>query len=103
MRRQLLARGLACDVQVGADRGVAAGDVEADADDRDLVPVGGDAADRHDVAEVAVGHQRRALGAAGDVLELRERVRLVLAEDGDLCVGSHYWKGLRNSELRSQN
>ena len=28
-----------------------------------------------------VGHQRGALGAAGDVLELRERVRLVLAED----------------------
>ena len=44
----------------------------------------GDAADRHDVAEMAVRHQRGALGAAGDVLELRERVRLVLAEDGDL-------------------
>ena len=46
--------------------------------------VGGDAADRHHVAEVAVRHQRGALGAAGDVLELRQRVRLVLAEDSDV-------------------
>ena len=67
--------------QVGADRGVAAGDVEADADDRDLFAVRRDAADRHDVAQVAVRHERGPLGAAGNVLELRERVRLVLAED----------------------
>ena len=71
--------------QIGANRGVAAGDVEADADDRHLLAVGGDAADRHDVAEVAVGHERGALGAAGDVLELRQRVRLVLAEDRRRC------------------
>ena len=74
--------------EVGADRGVAAGDVEPDADDRHLFLVGGDAADRHHVADVAVGHQRRALGAAGDVLELRERVRLVLAEDRSLVSSS---------------
>ena len=49
--------------EVGADRGVAAGDVEADADDGHLVAVRRDAADRHDVADVAVGHERRSLGA----------------------------------------
>jgi hypothetical protein len=33
---------------------------------------------------VAVGHQRGTLGARRDVLELGDRARLVLAEDGDL-------------------
>ena len=75
-------------VQIGADRRVAAGDVEADAHDRDLLAIGGDAADRHHVAEVAVGHQRRALGAARDVGQLGQGVRLVLAEDGDVR-GAH--------------
>ena len=56
--------------QIGADRGVAAGDVEAHADDGDLVAICRDAADRHDVAEVAVGHEGRPFGAAGHVLEL---------------------------------
>ena len=60
-------------LRVGANRGVAARDVEADADDGDLVVVGGDAADGHDVADVAVGHQRDALGARGDVVQLLQR------------------------------
>ncbi len=45
-----------------------------------------DAADRHDVAQVAVGHQGRAIGAAGDILELLHRVRLVLAEHGHVLL-----------------
>jgi hypothetical protein len=51
--------------QVGANRRVAARDVEAHADHRDLFVVAGDAADRHDVTQVAVGHDRQAVGAAG--------------------------------------
>ena len=70
--------------QVGANRRVAAGDVEPDADHRHLLGVGSHAADRHDVAQMPVGHQRRALGAAGDIVELRQRVGFVLAEDGDV-------------------
>ena len=73
--------------QVGADGRVAARDVEADAHDGHLVAVCRDPANRHDVAEVAVRHEGRPLGAAGDVLELRERVRLVRAEDGDVVHG----------------
>ena len=68
-------------MQVGADRRVAARDVEADADDRDLIAVRGDAANGHDIADVAVGHERGSLGATGDILQLGDRVRLVLAED----------------------
>jgi hypothetical protein len=60
--------------QVGADGGVAAGDVEAHADHGDLVAVRGHPADRHHVAHVAVGHQRGTLGARGHVLELAEGV-----------------------------
>jgi hypothetical protein len=44
--------------QVGTDGGVAARDVEAHAHDRDLVAVGRHATDGHDVAHVAVGHER---------------------------------------------
>jgi hypothetical protein len=70
--------------EVGPDRRVAAGNVEADADDRHLVAIRRHAADRHHVAEMPVGHQRRPCGAAGDILELRQRVRLMLAEHGDV-------------------
>ena len=75
--------------EIGADRGVAARDVEADADHRHLLAVRGHPADRHDVAQMAVRHEGGPLGTAGDVLELRERVRLVLAEDGDLVRRGH--------------
>ena len=70
--------------EVRADRGVAARDVEADADNRYLLAVRGDAADGHDVADVAVGHESRALRAARDVMELAERALFVLTEYG--CV-----------------
>ncbi len=69
--------------QVGTDGGIAASDVETDADHRNLFVVGGHPADRHDVADVAVGHERGALRTAGDVLELRQRASVVLAEDGN--------------------
>ncbi len=86
-RRKLLGEGGRV-LQIGADRGVAAGDVETDTNHGDLLVVGGDTADRHHVAEMAVGHEGGALGAAGDVLELREGLRFVLAEDRDPA-GSH--------------
>ena len=69
--------------EVGADGGVAAGDVEVVASHRHHLVVGRHSADRHDVAEVAVGHQGGALGAAGDVLELRPGV-VVVSENGGL-------------------
>ena len=84
LRQPIDEAGRAVQRQVGANRGVAAGDVETDADHRHLPGVGRHAADRHDVAQVPVGHQRRAFGAAGDVVELRQRVRFVVAEDGDV-------------------
>jgi len=67
--------------QVGTNRCVTTRDVEADADDGNLVPVRGDAADWHDVADVAVGHERGVFGAGADVLELRECGGIVGAED----------------------
>ena len=67
--------------EVGANRGVAAGDVEADADDGHLVAVGRDATDRHDVAHVAVGHEGCVHCLFANVLELDERLFFVLSED----------------------
>src|SRR6185295_1921258 len=67
--------------EIGADRGVSARDVEADADHRHLVPVRGHTANRHDVAKVAVRHQRRTFGAAGHVVEFRQRLGFVLAKN----------------------
>src|SRR5699024_6767399 len=46
----------------------------------DLSAVGGDPADRHDVAEVPVSHQRRALGTGGHVPQLPEGAFFMLAE-----------------------
>ena len=67
-------------MQVGPDRCVAARDVESHAGDADLVVVGRHTADRHDVAQVAVGHEGGVLGAARDPLKLGERLLLVLPE-----------------------
>ena len=67
--------------EVGADRGVAAGDVEADTDHGDLVAVRGHAADRHDVAEMTVGHQRRTHGPRRHVLQLTDRQLVMVPED----------------------
>ena len=76
--------GRALQREVGANRRVSAGDVEPDADDRDLSAVRRDAADGHHVADVTVGHQGRPLGAARDVGELRERLGIVMAEHVDV-------------------
>ena len=62
------------------NRGVSAGDVEADACDAHPVAVRGHAADGHDVAEVAVCHERGVVGALGDAGELGQRLFLVLPE-----------------------
>ena len=64
-------------------RHVAAGDVEADAGDRDVLRIGHDPADRLRVAEVAVGAQHRSRRRAyrGTTRKLRDRARVVLAED----------------------
>src|SRR5688572_2060004 len=78
-----------CPLQVGSDRRVAAGDVEADADNGHLIAVGGDAANRHDVAQVTVGHQRSPFSAARNVLELRQRLWLVLSKDRELAHGGN--------------
>ena len=56
-----------------------------DADDRDLLAVGGDAADRHHVAEMTVGHQCGTLRAARHIGELCQRLRFVIAEDCGLA------------------
>src|SRR5687768_8258606 len=76
--------GRTCPREIGSDRRIAAGDVEPDADDGDLLAIGGHTTNRHDVTEVTVGHQRDPLRAAGDVLELRHRSRLVFTEDSNL-------------------
>ena len=71
--------------QAGADRVVAAADVEADAGGADVVAVGDDAADRHGVAEVAVGAED-ALGALlrrDARLELPDGLLVVVAEDAE--------------------
>ncbi len=64
-------------------RHIAAGDVEADAGDRDVLRIGHDPADRLRVAEVAVGAQHRSRRRAdrGAARQLRDRARVVLAED----------------------
>ncbi len=67
--------------EVRADRSISAGDIETNAHDRDLFAVSCNPADRHDVALVAVGHERRALGPARHVAHLGERPGLVLTED----------------------
>jgi hypothetical protein len=64
-------------------RHVAAGDVEADAADRDVLLIGDDAADRHGVAEVPVRAQHGA-GHAADAhaaVHLRQGALVVLTED----------------------
>src|SRR5690242_1370188 len=81
---ELLARE-AIEGEIGANRGVAARDVESDADHRDLASIGGDTTDRHHVADVSVGHQCNALGAGRDVRELGERLLLVSTEDHAAC------------------
>src|SRR5437667_3169121 len=68
-------------LQIGADRSVAAGDIESHADHGDLVAVRRDAADRHDIAQMPVRHERGALGAARDIAQLLQSVGLVRAED----------------------
>jgi len=67
--------------EVGADRRVAARDVEADAHHRHLIAVRGHAADRHHVAQMPIRHQRRPLRATRNVAQLRQRLLVVLAED----------------------
>lgn len=67
--------------EVRADRGVAAGDVEADTDDRDEVAIGRDAADRHDVAHVTVRHEGGIHRLLAHLFELEEGLLLVLTED----------------------
>jgi hypothetical protein len=67
--------------EIGANRGVAAGNVEADADHGHLVAVCSDAPDRHDVAHVAVRHERDTLGGLRHFLELDDRLFVVLSED----------------------
>ena len=47
------------------------------------------AADRHDVAEMAVGHQCGALGPARDVLELSNGLGVMFSEDDGLEVRFH--------------
>jgi hypothetical protein len=79
-------------VHVGADRGVAARDVEPDADDGDLVMVRRDAADGHDVTNVPVRHQRRVDRALTNVLELNDGLLVVLSKD---------LHGVRNLPIRS--
>ena len=81
--------GRTCPCEIGPDRRIAAGDVEPDADDGDLLAIGGNAANRHDVTEVTVGHQRGPLGAARDVLELRQGLWLMLSKDSELAHGGN--------------
>jgi len=69
---------------VGADRGVAAGDVEAHAHHAHLIAVRRHAADRHDVTQMTVGHERHALGPRRHVAQLGERLFFVGAENGRL-------------------
>ena len=67
--------------QVRPDGGVAARDVEAHPYDRHLIPVRCHASYRHDVSEVAVRHQRGVLSTRRYLVQLREGVLLMLAED----------------------
>ena len=71
-------------LEIGADRRVAAGDVEPHAHDRHLVPIRGDATDRHDISQVPIRHERGTLGAARDIAQLLESVGLVRAENLDV-------------------
>ena len=73
--------------RIEPDRHVAAGDVEADTADGDVLLVGDHAADGVGVAEVAVGAQN-AFHRAADrhaALHLRERLGLVLPVDLDVA------------------
>src|SRR5205823_5462551 len=76
-------------LEIGPDRGVAAGDIESHTHDRHLVSIRGHAANRHDIAHVPIGHQRRALRSARHIAQLLERVRLVRTENLNV---SHWWK-----------
>ena len=67
--------------EVGADRRVAAGDVEPHAHDRHLIVVRGDTADRHDVAHVTISHERRIDRVLAHMLELADGLLVVLSED----------------------
>src|SRR4051812_7979795 len=53
--------------EVCTDRGVAACDIEADADNGYLLAIRGDSTDRHDVSDVPIAHQRGAFGARGHI------------------------------------
>jgi hypothetical protein len=66
---------------VRADGRVATGDVEPDADHRHEIPIRGDTADRHHVADVPIRHERRVHRALAHALELKDRLLVVLAED----------------------
>ena len=67
--------------EVGANGCIATGDVEAHSDNRDVLAVGGDTADRHHVAKMTVRHQCGTLRAARHIGELCKRLRFVIAED----------------------
>ena len=79
-----LGAGELLEAAIGADRRVAACDVEPHAHDAHLVAIGGHAADRHHVPQVPVRHERDALGPGGDVAQLGEGFLFVGAENGGL-------------------
>src|SRR5690625_1858166 len=66
---------------VGSDGRVSAGDIEANACHAHLVPVGRHSAYRHNVAQVAVGHQRDTLGVAGDLPQLAQGRLVMVSKD----------------------
>jgi hypothetical protein len=75
--------------QIGPDRCVTAGDVEPDANDGDLFAVSRDAANRHDVPDVAIGHEGRTPRTTGNVLQLRECLPFVFPKDSNFAHGGN--------------
>jgi hypothetical protein len=73
---------------IGANRRVAARDVEPDAHHAHLIAIGGDAADRHHVPEMAVRHERHPLRAARHVAQLLEGLLVVGTENHRLTHAS---------------
>ena len=67
--------------EIGADRRIPTGDVEADSDNGHLLAIRGDAADRHHITNVTVGHERGVGSARADILELGERSGIVRTKD----------------------
>src|SRR4029450_2711087 len=86
--------------EIGADRSVAARDVEPDADDGHLFTVRRASADRHHVAHVPIRHERCVGGARSDVLELCEGRRIVRSKDLHRESGSglREWQHTRHPE-----